>query len=180
MARTWFSIRVELVSGRGEDYWPRPGRVFAASRSHTFGQLARSVDNAFARWDLAHLHQFVLADGTELTDPQSWDDQQPEESLDSGRTALGVLKPGAQFAYVFDLGDDWTHLCTVERDRVDPLDTLGIVPELPMPYWGWGNLPDQYGRLWEEDDGESSAPRSPRNPLRDLPPILPWWGPPRR
>ena len=26
MARTWLSIRVELVSGRGEDLWPRPGR----------------------------------------------------------------------------------------------------------------------------------------------------------
>ena len=99
--------------------------------------------------------------------------------LDSGLRALDVAL-GVTEGLVFDLGDDWTHLCTVERDRVDPLDTLGIVPELPMPYWGWGNLPDQYGRLWEEDDGESSAPRSPRNPLRDLPPILPWWGPPRR
>jgi hypothetical protein len=29
MARTWLSIRVELVSGRGTEYWPRPGRIFA-------------------------------------------------------------------------------------------------------------------------------------------------------
>jgi hypothetical protein len=35
MARTWLSIRVDLVSGRGEDYWPRPGRIFAATSPAT-------------------------------------------------------------------------------------------------------------------------------------------------
>jgi len=34
MARIWLSIRVELVEGRGERLWPRPGRFFAAAR-HT-------------------------------------------------------------------------------------------------------------------------------------------------
>jgi hypothetical protein len=29
--RTWLSIRVELIEGRGERYWPRPGRLFAAA-----------------------------------------------------------------------------------------------------------------------------------------------------
>jgi len=33
LARTWLSIRVELVSGRGEEFWPRPGRIFTAARS---------------------------------------------------------------------------------------------------------------------------------------------------
>lgn len=63
VARTWLSIRVDLIGGRGEDLWPRPGRVFAASRSHTFWRLAEAIDDAFARWDRAHLHQFELADG---------------------------------------------------------------------------------------------------------------------
>ncbi len=40
MARTWPSIRVDLIEGHGEQYWPRPGRIFAAARSHTFKQLA--------------------------------------------------------------------------------------------------------------------------------------------
>ena len=31
MARTWLSIRVEVVEGRAELLWPRPGRVFAAA-----------------------------------------------------------------------------------------------------------------------------------------------------
>ncbi|WP_211335586.1 hypothetical protein [Lentzea flaviverrucosa] len=67
MARTWLSIQVELVHGRGEDHWPRPARVFAAARSHMFLQLAQAIDAAFARWDLSHLHMFTLADGTPVS-----------------------------------------------------------------------------------------------------------------
>jgi hypothetical protein len=62
VSSTWLSIRVDLVEGRGEDLWPRPGRIFAAARSHTFEQLAGAVDDAFARWDRAHLHQFDFGD----------------------------------------------------------------------------------------------------------------------
>lgn len=76
MARTWLSIRVDLVDGAGLSLWPRPGRIFAAARSHSF-----------------------------------------------------------------DLGDNWAHLCTVGRERIDALATLGITPERPMPYWGWGSIP---------------------------------------
>lgn len=58
MARTWLSIRVELVSGRSVDYWPRPGRILAAARSHSFRQLADAINHrvrplgpgAHARW----------------------------------------------------------------------------------------------------------------------------------
>jgi len=28
----------------------------------------------------------------------------------------------------------------------DPMETLGIVPDKPLPCWGWGDIPDQYGR----------------------------------
>jgi hypothetical protein len=67
IARTWLSVRVDLVSGRGDDFWPRPRRIFAAAPSHTFAQLAHAIDTAFARWDLAHMHMFTLADGTGIT-----------------------------------------------------------------------------------------------------------------
>lgn len=177
MARTWLSIRVELVSGRGMDLWPRPGRIFAAARSHSFGQLAEAIDTAFARWDLAHMHMFTLADGTEITAMEQWDGEAPEGSLDSDKTKLSRLTPGEQFAYVFDFGDDWAHLCTVAAQRVDPLDELGILSTEPLPSFGWGELPDQYGRRWNNDDGGSPEPKRPARPLADLPPILPWWGP---
>jgi hypothetical protein len=174
------SIRVELVGGRGLDLWPRPGRVFAAARSHSFGQLADAIDLAFARWDPAHMHMFTLADRTEITALQQWDGEAPEGSLDSEATKLSRLTPGEQFAYLFDFGDDWAHLCTVATQRIDPLDEIGVVPPEPLPYFGWGNLPDQYGRRWDADDGESPEPKQPNGLLTDLPPILPWWGPRQR
>lgn len=67
MPRTWLSIHVELVAGHGDRLWPRPGRISAAARSHTFRQLATAIDTAFARWDRAHLHQFTLADQTPVS-----------------------------------------------------------------------------------------------------------------
>jgi len=133
VARTWLSIRIELVCGRGEDYWPRPGRIFAAAQMHTFAQLAAATDSAFARWDLAHLHAFTLLDGTHITAADHWDGDAPAGSLDSRKIKLSRLQPGEQFAYVFDFGDDWTHLCTVDHQRIDPLDELGIAPATPRP-----------------------------------------------
>jgi pRiA4b ORF-3-like protein len=180
MARTWLSIRVELISGHGERYWPRPGRVFAAARSHSFARLAEAIDGAFARWDRAHLHMFTLADGTHLSRLVWWDGEAPEGTVDSGTTKLSRLTAGEQFAYVFDLGDDWAHLCTVAEQRIDPLEELGETPDRPVPFWGWGDIPDQYRRRWETDDGESAPPKSPRQPFTDLPPLLPWWGGQRR
>ena len=172
--RTWLSLRVELVEGRGERFWPRPGRQFAAARTHTFAQLATAIDDAFARWDRAHLHEFTLADGQRIGRPDP-DFDTADQVLDDRRTTLGRLRAGEQLVYVFDFGDDWTHLCTVGERRVDPLETLGILPEGPLPYFGWGELPDQYGRRWDSDDGESPIPRDPGP--GDLPPLRPWWGP---
>jgi len=83
-------------------------------------------------------------------------------------------RPGEQFAYTFDLGDNWQHLCTVAQQRADPLETLGIIPVGSVPCWGWGDIPDQYGRRWDGDDGSSPMPKAP-NGLADLPPILPGW-----
>lgn len=173
MARTWLSIQVDLVQGHGRHLWPRPGRIFAAARSHTFAQLAEAIDDAFARWDRAHLHEFSLADGTRLTTPyEDWEEFGP--MVDDGATKLSRLQPGEQFVYVFDLGDDWAHLCTVGDRRIDPLETIGIVPREPLPYWGWGDIPDQYQRRWDGDDGESDPPEDPG--LSDLPKLQPWWG----
>jgi len=71
MARRWMSVRVELLGGRGQHLWPYPGRVFAVGPAHTFAEMARAVDNAFARWDLSHLSLYTLADGRVVTDAES-------------------------------------------------------------------------------------------------------------
>ena len=173
--RTWLSIRVELIEGRGERYWPRPGRLIAAATSHSFAQLANAIDGAFARWDRSHLHEFELADGTRIGmhDLESDD----EGVLDETREKVSRLQSSQQFIYVFDLGDDWAHLCTVVETGIDPLDTLGVVPNAPLPYFGWGSIPDQYGRAWAKEDDEAAAPLDPE--LTDLPPLRPDWGPKR-
>jgi len=172
VSRTWLSIRVDLVEGHGEDLWPRPGRIFAAARSHTFHQLAAAIDDAFARWDRAHLHQFWTADDQRITTPDPEFDGPDEDVLDDHRTTLSRLQPGELFIYEFDFGDRWTHLCTVGDQRVDPLETVGIRPARPLPYWGWGDIPDQYGRRWDGDDGEHPPPPNPGG--TDLPHLGPW------
>jgi len=168
------SVKVELVQGRGEHLWPRPCRLFAVSANHDFGQLAAAIDEAFARWDRSHLHEFEFKDGTRIgiADPDD------DALLDEQRLNLSRLKPGDQFMYVFDLGDDWAHLCTVSDSPIDPVEIVGLVPERPLPYFGWGAIPDQYGRAWSDDDGESPLPPDPQ--LRDLPPLRPDWGPGRQ
>jgi Plasmid pRiA4b ORF-3-like protein len=136
---TWLAIRVDLVAGHGEMLWPRPGRIFAAARAHTFAQLATAIDDAFARWDRSHLHQFTRADGSELGMPSD-EDELSARVLDYRQVKLGQLQPGEQFAYVFDFGDQWEHLCTVGPQRIEPIETLGIRPDRPLPYFGWGTF----------------------------------------
>ena len=155
--------------------WPRPGRIFAVARTRTFADLATAIDDAFARWDRAHLHMFDFGDPAGLLVDQNWEDP-PQLSRVDAAVKLGVLKPGQQFIYVFDLGDNWTHLCEVGVERIDPMDTLGVTPHRPTPYWGWGMLPDQYSRRWDGDDGDTPEPPDPD--LADLPPLHPGWGPP--
>jgi len=140
--------------------------------NHSFGLLAAAIDDAFARWDRSHLHEFELKDGTRIgiADPDD------DALLDEQRLHLSRLKFGDQFVYVFDLGDDWAHLCTVGESSIDPVEALGALPRGPLPYFGWGNIPDQYGRVWNDHDGEAQMPADPE--LSDLPPLRPGWGVP--
>jgi hypothetical protein len=174
VARTWLTVEVELVGGRGEFLWPRPGRVFAAKPNHTFRELADAINEAFARWDRSHLHLFALADGDQIL-PLEWVDD-ADNALDDETEQLRRLSPGERFAYVFDLGDHWEHLCTVGAHKLDITEVAGITPTTPIPIEGWGAVPDQYGRRWQADDGSARLPPEPDPPTRDLPPLLAGWG----
>ena len=89
MARTWLSIRVELVQGLADRFWPRPGRLFAASRAHTFEQLSTAIDDAFARWDRSHLWAFRFIDDLRIEIPFE-DDWGPERRFTrAGRSWAG-------------------------------------------------------------------------------------------
>jgi hypothetical protein len=168
MARTWLSVTVELLGGRGEELWPWPGRVFAVGPTHTFMDLATAINDAFARWDRSHLSVFTLNDGRVITDHETGTEL-AASSAGPIITAIDIavakiartLEPGSEFQFIFDLGDAWTHRCVVGEAKVDPLELLGIRPDAPLPYWGWGRIPDQYGRRWATDDGESPVPAKP-------------------
>jgi hypothetical protein len=145
---------VDLLGGRGIGLDPAPGRVLLVGPSHSFEQLAEAIDTAFARWDLSHLHTFELADGRRIGYP---DDEFAPELVWLDHAKLKVakeVKPGEHFTYVFDLGDNWEHRCVVEPEKADPLDEYGTVPFAPAVVWGWGSIPDQYGRRSFEAEGE--------------------------
>lgn len=147
MARTWLQIQVELEGGRDIECDPSPGRVFIVSPRHSFADLADAINSAFARWDLSHLHVFELTDGREIGSPDV--DLGEHEWLDHERLKVAdEVGPGEEFRFVFDLGDDWRHRCRVLDDKVDPAADWGSDPpqERPLAIWGWGWIPDQYGR----------------------------------
>src|SRR5690625_3864506 len=169
MRQKWMAISVELLGGMGEELWPYPGRVFAVSSTHTFTQLASSIDVAFSRWDLSHLAMFTLPDGRIITDAQTGQELANAvvgpllNPLDISKTKIGdVLAPEDEFRYEFDFGAGWAHRCFIEVEPLDPLEVLGSVPSQPRAFWGWGEIPDQYGRRTEDDDGQTKLPRRPR------------------
>jgi Plasmid pRiA4b ORF-3-like protein len=156
MARTWLQIHVELEGGGGIDLRPRPGRLMIVGPGHSFAQLAAAIDAAFARWDLSHLHEFELPDGRLIGYPDP--DFEEPGWLDHERLKVArELKPGDEFSYVFDLGDNWRHSCRVLAQKVDPLEEYGAAAERPVPIWGWGWIPDQYGRESFDEVGEEDA-----------------------
>lgn len=164
MARRWQTISVHLLSGRGETLIHPPGRVFILPPRTTFAALGQAIDIAFARWDFSHLREFTLDDGTRVLDDESAGEMRnsmsgPIPKIISLREIVKrrVAAVGTQFAYTFDFGDDWFHLCTFEG-YADPAEVYGPDPSEPAPIWGWGTIPDQYGRRWNGDDGEDEPP----------------------
>lgn len=164
-ATQWWSVRVELLGGAGTgDLWPAPGRIFAVSTDSTFHDFAEAIDDAFARWDRSHLHEFEVPRlKKRFTEYRYTDGDVADNEVDADTATLGQhLQLGDEFIYTFDLGDNWRHRCAVAEDEIDDVEAvLGIAPERPMPYWGWGEIPDAYGRLFDGDDGEKPIPDPP-------------------
>jgi Plasmid pRiA4b ORF-3-like protein len=154
----WLQVRVELEGSAAAVCDPPPGRIVIVGPGHTFLQLAETIDDAFARWDLAHLHTFELPDGRFVGPPDMapplgeaprWLDHRAVE-------VLGAVGPGDRFGYTFDLTKSWRHACRVLEQAVDPLAVFGERPTRPAIAFGWGWIPDQYGRT----EGEGFEPSS--------------------
>jgi hypothetical protein len=142
----WMTVRVVLLGQPDAPLDDPPGRVLLVHADHTFGDLAEAIDVALGRWDLSPVHRFdvegrILVAGGD------------EEIEDSDEVTIGSvgLRAGSRFSYVFDLGELWEHDCLVEDTAVDPFEATGEEPDGPVAVFGWGTLPDQYGRLTEDD-----------------------------
>lgn len=144
-ATRWMIIRVTLAGQAGEALRDPPGRDLLASASHTFADLAAAIDSAFARWDLAHLHEFELPGGERVSSADD-DEGLPAGDLDESVERLATLRVGSAFEYTFDIGAGWSHACVILRDNVDPRNEIGVIPPGIVPIFGWGAIPDQYGR----------------------------------
>lgn len=142
-----------LAAHGNEELIATPGRDLLVTDMHTFAELAAAIDRAFARWDLSHLHEFRFADGRRIgmIDPDDLDDDAAD--LDEQKVTLqqAGLREGDTFEYVFDFGDSWEHRCTVLRCKVDPMKESGAESSEIVPVFGWGTIPDQYGRVTPED-----------------------------
>ena len=170
MARRWQTVTVELVHGRGETLDRAPGRVMLLPPRTTFDQLGEAIDLAFARWDLAHPRLFVLQDGAVVCDEESALDELSDPDGALQRTIpleepvkQHVSRADERFFYVFDFGDNWTHVCTFDG-YADPTDVYGPDPTRPVPIEGWGTIPDQYGRRWRDDLGRDDDDTPPPPP----------------
>ena len=149
VARTWLRVRVDLLGGLGARFRPSPGRIFIVGPSHTFATLADAINAGFGRWELWHLHEFEPADGRRIgfVDPDRFEDDEVVEDHAAVRVPDAV-GPGDEFGFVFDFGDRWEHRCRVLSEKADPRREWGAapLPGQPVAIWGWGSIPDQYGR----------------------------------
>jgi hypothetical protein len=133
---------------------PPPGRIFIVGPAHTFSGLAEAINAAFGRWDLSHLHEFELAGGRRIgfVDPDPFDDGVVEDH--AAVKVADAVGPGEEFGFVFDFGDRWEHRCRVLANKADPRQEWGPgppLPKAPVAIWGWGSIPDQYGRESAEE-----------------------------
>ena len=124
-------------------------RLQAAGWTYSIGvrQQMRSIRRLGA--GISHLHEFELAGGRRIgfVDPDPFEGQIEVEGQEAVKVAQAV-EPGDEFEFVFDFGDRWRHRCGVLAGEADPREEYGAgpLPKRPVPTWGWGSIPDQYGR----------------------------------
>ena len=90
----WSILRVILGSMGGKTLADPPGRDLLVSSAHTFAELASTIDQAFARWDLSHLHEFRLLDGRRIVMDDADEFEQIAELHDLGERAYSLSSIG--------------------------------------------------------------------------------------
>ena len=133
--------------------------------NQTLDDLHEAIFEAFDRYD-DHLYSFcisppgtrgrrVMVDGIEYTHPEAlggpdpWGDE--DERKDASRTrvdSLGLIV-GQELGYLFDFGDNWEHVITVEQAGGQPDGK-----PYPRIIEKNGDSPPQYPDDEDDDDGE--------------------------
>ena len=103
-----FQLKIQLLNIEPE-IWRR----VVVSASLTLRELHAVIQGAMG-WQDYHLHMFEI--GGRRFEILEDDRDGPEEGYQDERqlTLNTVLSKGMQFLYVYDFGDDWHHLVTVE------------------------------------------------------------------
>ncbi|NGM86997.1 plasmid pRiA4b ORF-3 family protein [Parapusillimonas sp. SGNA-6] len=102
-----------------EDIEPAIWRRIAVDGDTTLRALHHVIQAAFG-WTDAHLHEFVIEgktyamlDNENVLEFIEDDDQIPED--DCKAKLQRVCYPNQIFTYLYDFGDSWTHVITVEK-----------------------------------------------------------------
>jgi hypothetical protein len=111
-----FKIQIKNISK------PPVWRRVTVPSYFTFGQL-HSVICAVFGWSGAHLYSFSpdgYGSSPEITSNDEWDifsDTKSDDNFDAIKTQLSEFfdKEGQHMIYIYDFGDDWTHVITLEK-----------------------------------------------------------------
>lgn len=98
-------------------YEPEIWRRLIVPWTWHLGQLHLVIQAAFNWWN-SHLHEFRIG-GLAYGDPTNneWNDETSVRTFDETEVRLldFAREPGASFRYVYDFGDHWEHVITVEK-----------------------------------------------------------------
>ncbi|MDO5674488.1 MAG: plasmid pRiA4b ORF-3 family protein [bacterium] len=150
-----YILKVALTGDEG--IWRR----IAIRGNHTLGKLHEAIFKAFDRYD-CHLYSFYFPqpgsrgrarrrDALEYTHPFVLEDDPfaGEDAHNAEKTkidSLGLIK-GQSFDYLFDFGDSWEHVITVEATEA-PAEK-GRYPHILEKH---GESPPQYPEPEEDEE----------------------------
>ncbi len=114
-------LRVQII-GIEPEIWRR----VVVPATLTLRELHAVLQGAMG-WQDYHLHMFEI-DGKRFEVPEN-DKPGPEDGYEDERkkTLKTILSKGMQFLYVYDFGDNWKHLVTVE-DIAAPASARHFLP----------------------------------------------------
>ncbi|NCB43303.1 MAG: plasmid pRiA4b ORF-3 family protein [Clostridia bacterium] len=113
-----FQFKVQIKNITQPPVWRR----ITVPSYFSFGHLASVINIAFG-WSGSHLYSFTpdgYGTSPEISSSDEWDlfaDTKSDDGLDAAETRLSEFfdKVGQHMIYIYDFGDDWTHVVTLEK-----------------------------------------------------------------